>query len=148
MIDLLINRTPRNTSIDIHLAAQQPDIGDVVMATCPDADGNNWAWGIGELTQPQWRILRLTDRDISETSTLLSAEVPTQAVAEAQAAGQSVILQYRGWQLNAGAVTDPALTAWFNDDTRAQPIYSLALGGPLSSIVVQHAHIVDPVSGV
>lgn len=96
---------------DDDLNAQLFKRGDVI---CWKPSGHKWSQR--ELTNPNWRILRITGVSLSQARFLVSKDTP-------QEVGQ-VIKRRRSVKIDLDFASLPTVVKnWLRDDTRATPIF-------------------------
>ena len=109
MCELLI-RVRDKEFADTYQKVKQLGRGDVVVVV-----ENGWSWSQKELTNPDWRILKLPNILVDDVVDLLAPEEnPTPGV-------PNRMLQRVGKRLDLSHVNLASLLAWIQDDTRAQP---------------------------
>jgi hypothetical protein len=114
MAELLV-RVVSKVNADPYLDVKCTKRGDVI-AVCDDG----WAWGPAELTNPDWRILKVPNLTVTDVQGFLAPEP------EVNPAHPSRMLQRRAFKLDMSNVTLPAaLWAWVQDSTRAVPTRTL-----------------------
>lgn len=78
-----------------------------------------WPWTELELTNPDWRILKLPNVTEAQAASLVAHEIPT----DPQKPGK--MLQRRGFKFDLDDVNLPnPIKSWLADDTRAQQFRS------------------------
>lgn len=91
--------------------------GDVITI---QEDG--WPWGVGELTNPNWRVFRVAGTPAASAFAFLGPEV------DSDPANPNMFKRQRAFSLE---LTNPALPAdaagWLADNSRSLPIYTAAL---------------------
>lgn len=97
--------------------------GDVVAVRL---DG--WNWGLQELSNPDWRIVRAVNLDPANADELVGADWTGKDKNNGDSPNR--IRKYTLNQLSP--LITPAFAAFWNDDTRTTPIYETTL--PLDSI--------------
>lgn len=91
--------------------------GDVIVVV---PDGHNW--GKEELTNPDWRIVKVPAVTVEEAAPCLEPED------EFGSPSWTPMSQRRKTMINADHVNLPqAFKAWLVDDTRAQPTFTLSI---------------------
>lgn len=96
---------------DPYLACKLLERGDVV-AICEDG----WAWSAAEMSNPDWRILKLPNVPVATAEAFLGPEFDTDP------SNPSRMLRRRAFMVDVDNATIPAgLKAWILDDTRAAP---------------------------
>jgi len=120
--------------------------GDVIVAQ-PDG----WTWGVEELKNPDWRIVKLTIADPTQNAILmadLSAFLSSEPAVDPL--NPSKTLQRRGFFLDLANIAIPAgLQTYLNDATRAAPAFSVVatptqLTNLVAAIKLQRLPIADP----
>lgn len=134
MCELLI-RIRDKVNADPYLDAKCTKRGDVIVVL---EDG--WGWAQGELTNPDWRILRVPAVTVGQAAAFVTPEVDTDP------AHPSRVLQRRGFRINLeGIAINGAWTAWIADDTRAAPARTLsATLAQLTALRVKKPALIDP----
>lgn len=95
------------------------------------AKPDGWAWGDQEVSNPWFRIIRWSAVSLTQVQPYMSTLQP---VLDANGLA-TTLFQARGFFLDLSDVRiPPALWTWWQDDTRAQPIF-----------VVPGAFVLDPV---
>jgi hypothetical protein len=108
MCELLI-RVRDKAFGDLYQKVKQLGRGDVVSVV-----ENGWGWSQEELTNPDWRILKLPNILVDDVTDLLAPEDnPTPLI-------PNRMLQRHGKKLDLSHVNLAPLVPWFQDDTRAQ----------------------------
>lgn len=84
--------------------------GDVVVAM-----DDGWQWGVEELTNPLFRIVKLPNIPLAEAEAFLGGQK------DSDPAHPSRMLQRRAFGIDFSSLPK-AVTNWWSDDTRATPI--------------------------
>jgi hypothetical protein len=113
LADLLIRIRDKETSGDAETDALQFKAGDVV-AVCDTP----WPWSTTELTNPDWRILRLPLVTVQEVNDLLIPQLGAENVQ-----GNTPLRRKRGKRIGIEGFTGQ-VRQWIDDGTRAEPILS------------------------
>lgn len=114
MADLLIRIRDKESSGDAETDALQFKRGDVIAVW--ETPG---PWGIEELRNPDWRILRLPNVSAADAQELMAPETDSTVTAER-------LMRKRRARLDIDALPAP-VRAWLADDSRAQPILEAGL---------------------
>lgn len=104
--------------------------GDVV-TICPDG----WEWSHEELTNPDWRIIKLPNVSIEALSQLTVPEMPPDSI------NQYRTLHRRKYRINIDALPNPVKN-YINDSSRKNPFFSTNVD--ITSFITQKAAIADP----
>ena len=96
-------------SDDPYHVARNHKRGDIICVQ-PSEHG----WGTGELTNPNWRILRFAKATESELQALTSQEVAT--------GDNRQTLHLRGFYLDIDSIADAAFQAYLADSFRIAPV--------------------------
>lgn len=100
---------------DPYMDVQNFKRGDVIVV---EPDGH--VWGTDELSNPDWRILKLPNVSVLQAQSFLSEEVDTDPQKPSR------MLQKRGFKLDVDAATLPAaVKTWLLDKTRAAPTFTV-----------------------
>lgn len=116
MAELLV-RTHFKMTANPFINAKAHQRGDVVMAA---PDGHDWR--PGELTHPEWRIMKFPQVSMTEAEVWLSPELPTAPVVAPESAPR--FLQARGFRIELDLFPEE-LQEWLRDDSRAVPSITL-----------------------
>lgn len=131
MAELLV-RVVDKINDDPYLNAQCTKRGDVIVVM-PDG----WGWGKQELTNPEWRIVKLPGVSVSEASTFLGPEFDTDPL------NPSRMLQRRAFRLDVDALPDPK--GQMADHKRKNPLHKVNLtGGQLIALKHKKPALADP----
>lgn len=101
MCELLVFTT-NTVGDDVYRDAKLPKRGDVISI---QEDG--WQWGVDELHDSRFLVVKIPGTEISEVSALLSPEVDATMSKDPAFLNQSLLintLQYRGFNLNLDAM--------------------------------------------
>jgi hypothetical protein len=110
MSEVLV-RVRNKVQADPYLSCKLHERGDVIVVC---ADG--WAWSAAELTNPDWRIIKLPNVTVSQVDGFLGPEFDTDP------AHPSRMLRRRAFMLDIDFSDLPlAFKNWLRDDTRAAP---------------------------
>jgi hypothetical protein len=110
MSEILV-RVHNKVQPDPYLACKLFERGDVVVI-CTDG----WVWSDEELTNPDWRIIKLPNVAVSQAEAFLGQELDTDP------ANPSRMLRRRAFLLDIDFADLPvAFKNWLRDDTRATP---------------------------
>lgn len=134
MAELLIRVKDKINAVDYYKNFQCTKRGDVIVA-CPDG----WNWGNDELSDPQYRIVKIPSLPLIDAQALTTPEQETDPVRPSRT------LQRRGFKLN---LDDPSLPQAFQDfikdDSRKQQTINLSLTKQqVLAIKVKKAAIAD-----
>lgn len=114
MAELLV-RVRDKTSPDIYKDVRLTKRGDVIVVM-PDG----WTWGSGELTNPDWRILKLPNVSVEEASAMLGGELPIDPQAPSRT------LQRRAFSFDLDNLPQ-SVAGFIADDTRKTPALTVNL---------------------
>lgn len=93
-------------------------------------------WTSEELSDPRWRIVAWPDAPIDSCNALIGGELPTVG----ENGVLTTLLQYRQNYVNLADPTFvtqlPTVLAWWEDDTRAVPVFSVPSGFSLNIAAV------------
>jgi hypothetical protein len=133
MPELLVRWRSKHSD-DLYRDVQLTKRGDVIEAC---EDGHDWT--PAELTNPDWRILKVPGLTWNEANALKSSEDgdPT----------TNKMLQRRGFYIDVSSLTLPqSFIDWVRDDTRAAPTFTIgpAALATLRSLVVRKQPVSDP----
>lgn len=134
MAELLVRVVDKTNPDDPYLDAQLTKRGDVI---CVQPDG--WPWGIEELKNPDWRIIKLPGIDPDKLASLLAPEI------DADPLKPSRVLQRRAFRLDLDHAALHGARAVLDDAERAEPAKELAL--PLATLLaarVRNPKLQDP----
>ena len=120
MCEVLLRVRDKINSVDVYADVQCLKRGDIV-SIVPDG----WNWGSAELTNDDWRIVKLPNIALSLAEAFLAPELPV----DPQNPGK--MLRRRGFKFD---IDDPAIpvsfAAWLADNTRVQPTRTVNFTGP------------------
>lgn len=94
MAELLIQAVDTSDKFDVYKDVKLYKRGDVITV-----QENGWAWGMSEISNPNWIILHFPKTTVDEAQTLLSEEFAT----EYYPLGSNPMLQIRGFYLDLDA---------------------------------------------
>lgn len=115
MAEILLRVRDKTNPTDPYKDCKLTKRGDVI---CVQNDG--WTWGVGELLEPFWRIVKLSSASAQQFEDMLGPELPTDAT-------PSRMLQRRAFKYDLDAPTIPAdIRAYLDDDSRVQPFIVLS----------------------
>lgn len=114
MAELLV-RVRDKTSPDLYKDVRLTKRGDVIVVM-PDG----WTWGSGELTNPDWRIVKLPNVSLDEAEAMTAGELP------ADPKVPSRTLQRRAFSFDLDNLPQ-SVAAFIADDTRASPALTVNL---------------------
>ena len=109
MCEILLRVRDKVNDADPYLDAQCLKRGDVVVVV-----ENGWPWSEAELTNPDWRILKLPNVSVEFAEAFLAPEVDTDPTRPSR------MLRRRALRVAVNALP-AAVRTWLADETRAQP---------------------------
>lgn len=122
MAELLVRVVDKTNPDDPYLDAQLTKRGDVI---CVQPD--DWLWGVEELENPDWRIIKLPGIGVDELASLLAPEI------DADPLKPSRMLQRRAYRLDLDHVALTGARAVLDDPDRKEPAKALAM--PLATLL-------------
>lgn len=132
MAEILL-RVVDKVGADVYKNCQCLKRGDVVVVQ-PDG----WPWGREELTNPDWRIIKLPNVTVAEMQQFLSAEPITDPAAQSRT-------RLRRWYYVDTALPTGQFRNYLNDATRASATFTSAFTfAQFDALRKQHTSVQDP----
>lgn len=134
MAELLV-RVRDKINSDFYLNCQCTKRGDVIVV---QADG--WAWGKEELSNPDWRIIKIPSITVSEALAYTAPEL------DVDLKNPSKTLQRRAFRIDIDNVAIPAgIKAYLLDNTRATSSMTLGISvAAIRALKTAKAPVQDP----